>query len=308
VCRPDPRRTSRHRHVRAVARDQGRRPVAAGAGALLRHPAPPRRDAVPRLRPRHAGRWLPRRLHLVYPIKVNQQRSVVETDPARATAASASAWRPAASRSCWRCWRTRARRRRGLQRLQGPRVHPPGADRPARWVTASTSWSRSSPSWSWSSRSPGAGHHAADRLRVRLASIGAGKWQNTGGEKSKFGLSASQVLAPSSACARANLLAALQLVHFHMGSQIANIQHIQLRHARGGALLRRAARRWARRYALHERRRRPGRGLRGHALAQLLLDELQRRRVRAQHRACLSEICAEKTCRIPTSSPNPDGP
>ncbi len=31
-------------------------------------------------------------------------------------------------------------------------------------------------------------------MRVRLASIGAGKWQNTGGEKSKFGLSASQVL------------------------------------------------------------------------------------------------------------------
>src|SRR5579885_509929 len=31
-------------------------------------------------------------------------------------------------------------------------------------------------------------------LRVRLASIGAGKWQNTGGEKSKFGLSCNQVL------------------------------------------------------------------------------------------------------------------
>src|SRR3990172_5514826 len=31
-------------------------------------------------------------------------------------------------------------------------------------------------------------------LRMRLASIGAGKWQNTGGDKSKFGLSASQVL------------------------------------------------------------------------------------------------------------------
>jgi len=29
---------------------------------------------------------------------------------------------------------------------------------------------------------------------VRLASIGAGKWQNTGGEKSKFGLSCNQVL------------------------------------------------------------------------------------------------------------------
>ncbi|WP_229776953.1 hypothetical protein, partial [Alicyclobacillus cellulosilyticus] len=31
-------------------------------------------------------------------------------------------------------------------------------------------------------------------LRIRLASQGAGKWQASGGEKSKFGLSASQVL------------------------------------------------------------------------------------------------------------------
>jgi arginine decarboxylase len=31
-------------------------------------------------------------------------------------------------------------------------------------------------------------------VRVRLASIGAGKWQNTGGDKGKFGLSPAQVL------------------------------------------------------------------------------------------------------------------
>ncbi len=31
-------------------------------------------------------------------------------------------------------------------------------------------------------------------LRARLASVGKGKWQNTGGEKSKFGLTASQIL------------------------------------------------------------------------------------------------------------------
>src|SRR5689334_21415521 len=31
-------------------------------------------------------------------------------------------------------------------------------------------------------------------VRIRLSSIGKGKWQNTGGEKSKFGLTASQIL------------------------------------------------------------------------------------------------------------------
>jgi len=65
-------------------------------------------------------------------------------------------------------------------------------------------------------------------LRMRLASIGAGKWQNTGGEKSKFGLSAAQVLEAVARLRTAELLPGLQMLHFHMGSQIANIQHIQL--------------------------------------------------------------------------------
>ncbi|HEX9811018.1 MAG TPA: biosynthetic arginine decarboxylase [Burkholderiales bacterium] len=63
-------------------------------------------------------------------------------------------------------------------------------------------------------------------LRVRLASIGAGKWQNTGGEKSKFGVTASEALRACARLRQANLLGALQMIHFHMGSQIANVQHI----------------------------------------------------------------------------------
>ncbi|HHM04407.1 MAG TPA: biosynthetic arginine decarboxylase [Gammaproteobacteria bacterium] len=64
-------------------------------------------------------------------------------------------------------------------------------------------------------------------LRVRLASVGAGKWQNTGGEKSKFGLSASQVLEALAHLKQAGLTASLELLHFHLGSQIANIRDIQ---------------------------------------------------------------------------------
>ncbi len=64
-------------------------------------------------------------------------------------------------------------------------------------------------------------------VRVRLASIGAGKWQNTGGEKSKFGLSATEVLRVVERLRSAGMLDALQMMHFHMGSQIANIKHIQ---------------------------------------------------------------------------------
>ena len=64
-------------------------------------------------------------------------------------------------------------------------------------------------------------------VRVRLASIGAGKWQNTGGEKAKFGLSAAEVLRVVERLREQKLLDALSMLHFHMGSQIANIQHIQ---------------------------------------------------------------------------------
>ncbi|HLD14683.1 MAG TPA: biosynthetic arginine decarboxylase [Burkholderiales bacterium] len=64
-------------------------------------------------------------------------------------------------------------------------------------------------------------------VRVRLASIGAGKWQNTGGDKSKFGLSAAEVLRVIERLRAEKLLESLQMMHFHMGSQIANIQHIQ---------------------------------------------------------------------------------
>ncbi|MBE0403864.1 biosynthetic arginine decarboxylase [Halomonas citrativorans] len=64
-------------------------------------------------------------------------------------------------------------------------------------------------------------------LRARLASVGKGKWQNTGGEKSKFGLTASQILEVVETLRAQEALASLQLVHFHLGSQIANIRDIQ---------------------------------------------------------------------------------
>ncbi len=64
-------------------------------------------------------------------------------------------------------------------------------------------------------------------LRIRLASQGAGKWQASGGEKSKFGLSASQVLTVIERLKKEQQLEALQLVHFHLGSQMANIRDVR---------------------------------------------------------------------------------
>ena len=65
-------------------------------------------------------------------------------------------------------------------------------------------------------------------VRVRLSSISAGKWQNSGGEKSKFGLHAYEVLQLIERLIQSGLLNSLKLMHFHMGSQIANIHDIKI--------------------------------------------------------------------------------
>jgi len=64
-------------------------------------------------------------------------------------------------------------------------------------------------------------------VRIRLSSIGRGNWQNTGGEKSKFGLSAAQLIHLVEELRQAELLDCLSLLHCHMGSQLANIRDIQ---------------------------------------------------------------------------------
>ena len=64
-------------------------------------------------------------------------------------------------------------------------------------------------------------------LRVRLSSVGKGNWQNTGGEKSKFGLSAMQVMNVVEQLRAAGRLNILNMLHFHLGSQISNIRDIQ---------------------------------------------------------------------------------
>ena len=63
-------------------------------------------------------------------------------------------------------------------------------------------------------------------VRMRLATLGAGKWQNSGGDKAKFGLSPRQVLDLVAQLKAAGMLDALQLLHFHMGSQISNVRDI----------------------------------------------------------------------------------
>jgi len=64
-------------------------------------------------------------------------------------------------------------------------------------------------------------------VRLRLSAIGKGNWQNTGGERAKFGLAAGQLLDLVGQVRASGRLEWLKLLHFHMGSQISNLRDIQ---------------------------------------------------------------------------------
>lgn len=60
-------------------------------------------------------------------------------------------------------------------------------------------------------------------FRVKLQVTGEGKWASSTGDNAKFGLTASEVVSASRRLKRAGLAESLQLVHFHIGSQVPNI-------------------------------------------------------------------------------------
>jgi arginine decarboxylase len=64
-------------------------------------------------------------------------------------------------------------------------------------------------------------------VRVRLATLGNGKWQNTGGDRAKFGLSAAQTESLLGRLREEGRLGWLKLLHFHMGSQLTRLSDIE---------------------------------------------------------------------------------
>jgi arginine decarboxylase len=64
-------------------------------------------------------------------------------------------------------------------------------------------------------------------LRVKLASKGSGRWKSSGGYRSKFGLTVTEALQALQQMKAAGMEDCLQLLHFHLGSQITNIRQIK---------------------------------------------------------------------------------
>lgn len=64
-------------------------------------------------------------------------------------------------------------------------------------------------------------------MRVRLYSRGSGRWEKSGGEQSKFGLTTSELLQAIKALRDVGMLDQLRVLHFHIGSQITQIKRVK---------------------------------------------------------------------------------
>ncbi len=64
-------------------------------------------------------------------------------------------------------------------------------------------------------------------IRIKLSSSGSGKWEESGGDQSKFGLNSSELLEALDFLTKNKMTDSLKLIHFHIGSQITKIRRIK---------------------------------------------------------------------------------
>ena len=64
-------------------------------------------------------------------------------------------------------------------------------------------------------------------IRIKLASSGSGKWEESGGDASKFGLTSGELLQALDFLEKNKLQESLKLIHFHIGSQVTKIRRIK---------------------------------------------------------------------------------
>lgn len=65
-------------------------------------------------------------------------------------------------------------------------------------------------------------------IRIKLATSGSGKWESSGGDRSKFGLNASELIEATNILKDSGMESSLKLIHFHLGSQITKIGKIKV--------------------------------------------------------------------------------
>ena len=64
-------------------------------------------------------------------------------------------------------------------------------------------------------------------IRIKLSSHGSGKWEESGGYQSKFGLNSAEIIETMKIVEKEGYTDCIKLIHFHLGSQITNIRKIK---------------------------------------------------------------------------------
>ena len=64
-------------------------------------------------------------------------------------------------------------------------------------------------------------------FRIKLSTVGEGKWARSSGEEAKFGLTSPEIVDAAESLKEEGLADCLELIHFHIGSQVPNIQTIK---------------------------------------------------------------------------------
>ena len=136
-------------------------------------------------------------------------------------------------------------------------------------------------------------------MRIKLAARGSGRWQSSGGYRSKFGLTVSEILTRLEELKSRDMHDCFKLLHFHLGSQITNIRHVK------GAV-NEAARVYAdlssdgRRAGISRCRRRPGRRLRRLADELRIERQLHAAGIRQRRGVSRADVCDEAGVPHPT--------
>ena len=252
---------------------------------LHRHPeAPPRRD--PRRLPERRSRSTSTRASIAasIPIKVNQQRQVVEEVLNFGSRVPASASRPAASRSCWP-WRRSPTNDtpiicNGFKDAEFIEMAMLAQKMGRQIIPVVEKFTELELILEYAEK---VGVRPNIGMRVKLAARGSGRWQSSGGYRSKFGLTVTEILRGLEELKKRGMEDCLKLLHFHLGSQITNIRIIK-------DALNEAARVYCELVKhgagleYHRRRRRPGRGLRRLADELRVVHELHAAGVRQRRR------------------------
>ena len=164
---------------------------------------------------------------IIYPIKVNQMRPVVEEIISHGKKIQPRTRSGFQTSSCMPCWpRTWTLTARLFATVTRTKTSSNWHCWHKKWVNVCSSSSKRCPNSSPLPARPKSWVYAQTWVSASSWRQGTGKWQESGGDASKFGLNSSELLQALQKLNEMGMHDCLKLIHFHIGSQITKIRRI----------------------------------------------------------------------------------